>query len=115
MPLGQGQLSYPDEAEARAAVRRELDWVEANVCNKKPGSSSEHLLTPTISNCQQFVATAPPPGQGTSADNVQRKSVCRVAFCLKLNFASIAPHYPNPQTAAFCQLISIDNKIDNAR
>lgn len=57
------QPAFPDEAEARAAVARELEWIEQHVQADKP-----------VDECQQFACTAPGPGsEGTDA-RLQRES-----------------------------------------
>lgn len=54
------QSSYPDEAEARAAVERELKWVEENVLGSV-GSGDGAVKEKRVEDCQTFVTTAPGP------------------------------------------------------
>ncbi|KAI0737478.1 lariat debranching enzyme, C-terminal domain-containing protein [Daedaleopsis nitida] len=88
MSLTHGQAAYPDEAAARAAVRREREWVDAHVFAAKPEGVAR------IDDVQQFVVTAPGPGEEGTLGRVQ------------------PPYYPNPQTAAFCAMLQIENKVD---
>ncbi|EMD34237.1 hypothetical protein CERSUDRAFT_86365 [Gelatoporia subvermispora B] len=85
MSLERHQLPYPDEATARAAVQRELEWVKKHVLGDK-GSIR-------VGDVQKFEMTAPPPARRG-----------RVTEPLR--------HWPNPQTAAFCAMLEIENKID---
>lgn len=66
------QRAFPQEAEARKMVAKELEWVMRNV----PGKVGEHFL---VSECQTFVQTAPGPGNEGSAKNQQRVSVSQVS------------------------------------
>lgn len=77
------QRPFPDEAEAREMVRKELEWVKENVGSEK-----------TVESCQQFCLTA--PGPGSEGDQ-------------KLEQPAM---YPNPQTRSFCQLLGIEDKIN---
>ncbi|KAK0488928.1 lariat debranching enzyme, C-terminal domain-containing protein [Armillaria novae-zelandiae] len=77
------QRPFPDEAEAREMVRKELEWVKENVGSEK-----------TVESCQQFCVTA--PGPGSEGDQ-------------KLEQPAM---YPNPQTRSFCQLLGIEDKIN---
>ncbi|CCM04282.1 uncharacterized protein FIBRA_06453 [Fibroporia radiculosa] len=86
MPLNRLQMSYPAETEARKAVEKELEWVRRHVL---PESGIKK-----VDDCQTFITSAPPPG----SEGASRKQQ--------------PPHYPNPQTAAFCSMLEIDNKID---
>ena len=112
MSLDTKQMAYPDEAEARAAVQRELEWVRSNVYNIPAGTSGDTPLIKTIDSCQHFAVTAPPPEQCTGPDNMQRKDIYFCSLDAYSMLISLAPHFPNPQTAAFCQLLGIENKID---
>lgn len=49
------QRAFPDEAEARAMIAKELEWVDANV------KKSEEGVIP-VDDWQTFVVTAPGPG-----------------------------------------------------
>ncbi|KAF9463446.1 DBR1-domain-containing protein [Collybia nuda] len=81
------QRTFPEEAEAREMVTRELEWVMQNV----PRKVGEQLL---VSECQIFAQTAPGPGSEGSAKNQQ------------------PPWYTNPQTEAFCSMLELKNKIN---
>ncbi|KAJ3557405.1 hypothetical protein NM688_g1488 [Phlebia brevispora] len=97
MSLGTNQLPYPNEVEARAAVQRELVWIKKHVYGISTSESSKDALmglSKTVESCQKFCITAPAHGQGAPENKTQ------------------PPHYPNPQTAAFCQMLGIENKID---
>ncbi|OCH87269.1 hypothetical protein OBBRIDRAFT_820718 [Obba rivulosa] len=85
MSLERHQYPYPDETAARAAVQRELEWVKKNVIGEK-GSLR-------VSDVQKFEMTAPPPPRKGRTLEPSR-------------------HWPNPQTAAFCSMLQIENKID---
>lgn len=136
MPLGLKQGAYPDEADARAAVAEALTWVAENVLaetsdrSAAPNDSASaagdaandiagtpapaaaaaatqetappeavlrRTTTKRIDEVQQFVVSAPPPGQDGSRGRTQ------------------PPYYPNPQTAAFCSLLGIENRVDVAQ
>jgi len=86
MSTGLNQLSYPDESTARAAIEKDLEWVK------------EHVKAMKVEECQAFVVTAPPPI--LTADNGDA------------SLREQPPHYPNPQTQAFCSMLEIENKID---
>ncbi|EIW61118.1 DBR1-domain-containing protein [Trametes versicolor FP-101664 SS1] len=77
------QKGYPDESPARAAVADALEWVRAHV----PAGGA-----PRVEDVQQFVMVAP----GPAADEPRAPP----------------PYYPNPQTAAFCAMLQIENKVD---
>ncbi|KAK7678998.1 hypothetical protein QCA50_017941 [Cerrena zonata] len=94
MPTTRNQLSYPSEAQAREACQRELDWVKAHIF-ATPQSNGKGIKT--IEDVQQFAKTAPAPGE-PGADGRQQP-----------------PYYPNPQTAAFCAMLDIENKVDLLR
>lgn len=59
------QKPFPEETEARELVRKELDWVKDNV-------NGDSLL---VARCQQFIPTAPGPGNEGSAKYQQRTSI----------------------------------------
>lgn len=85
MSVGPNQMAYPDEAEARGAVQRELEWVKENVYGlphgNTEGNSTLSSLVKTVGSCQKFTITAPGPGTATGPDNVQREFTFRL--CLK--------------------------------
>ncbi|KIL68422.1 hypothetical protein M378DRAFT_158220 [Amanita muscaria Koide BX008] len=82
------QRQFPDEDGARRMVSEELEWVKNNIPKKLADNYG-------VSACQTFRMTAPGPV------NTQ------------LNGRSVQPPYfPNPQTAAFCEMLEIENKID---
>ncbi|KAI0736378.1 DBR1-domain-containing protein [Fomitopsis betulina] len=84
MPTGPSQLAYPIEDAARAAVETEVAWV------------NEHVHSLKVDDCQAFTIKAPPPGPSDNPSLRQQQP----------------PHYPNPQTHAFCAMLDIENKID---
>lgn len=64
-------IPYPDEAQAREAVQRELEWVRNNVI--KAGEEGGVRI---VEDCQQFVITAPGPagdGEGKAERRQQRE------------------------------------------
>lgn len=69
MSLAHAQLAYPDEAAARAAVQLEREWVSAHVFAGKPESVAR------VDDVQQFVITAPGPGEEGTLARVQRESL----------------------------------------
>ncbi|KZT66668.1 DBR1-domain-containing protein [Daedalea quercina L-15889] len=84
MSTGPNQLSYPEEGTVRTAVEKELTWVH------------EHVKMLKVEESQTFVVTAPPPSDDENSILRQQQP----------------PHYPNPQTQAFCEMLEIENKID---
>ncbi|KAF9493420.1 DBR1-domain-containing protein [Pleurotus eryngii] len=84
------QLPFPEEAEARAMVAKELAWVEANL----NGGNGSDGRCKNVQECQQFVMTAPGPG----AEGGQARQQ--------------PPAYRNPQTDAFCTMLSLQCKIN---
>ncbi|KAI0365163.1 DBR1-domain-containing protein [Pilatotrama ljubarskyi] len=86
MSLGRQQASYPDEGPARDAVRQELDWVKEHLLAGKEGGVLK------VEDVQQFVMTAPGPAKDEPR--------------------APPPYYPNPQTAALCSMLQIENKVD---
>ncbi|KAF5340653.1 hypothetical protein D9611_007519 [Ephemerocybe angulata] len=82
------QRPFPEEAEARAMIAKELEWVNANVKRNDDG------VIP-VDDWQTFVQTAPGPGSEGA---------------LKFKQPDL---YPNPQTAAFCKFIDIPDKISS--
>ncbi|KAI0927747.1 hypothetical protein AcW2_003958 [Taiwanofungus camphoratus] len=86
MSLDHSQHPYPDEAEARAAVQNELEWVMKHVI------AGKHVRR--IDDCQKFVVNVPPPG--SEGPNKKQQP----------------PYYPNPQTEAFCSMLEVENKIN---
>ncbi|KAI0798630.1 DBR1-domain-containing protein [Irpex lacteus] len=95
MSTSRYQLRYPDEAEARAAVAQELKWVEENILTNVGEDESNKRREKRVDDCQTFVLTAPGP---QSPDRKVR--------------GAPPHHYPNPQTAAFCAMLGIENKVD---
>ncbi|KAF8626705.1 hypothetical protein AX15_004718 [Amanita polypyramis BW_CC] len=79
----QSQRPFPSEDDARKMVCKELKWVK-----KKLGDEYE------IAACQTFTISAPEP------DNIPPGA--RIAQ---------PPYYPNIQTAAFCALLEMENKV----
>ncbi|KAI1787743.1 DBR1-domain-containing protein [Ganoderma leucocontextum] len=88
MTLNRAQSSYPDEEPAREAVRQEMEWVKEHILSGKEGG------TVKVDDVQQFVMTA--PGPGSEGRDIKAQP----------------PYYPNPQTAAFCELLQIQNKVN---
>ncbi|OCH84157.1 hypothetical protein OBBRIDRAFT_891949 [Obba rivulosa] len=86
MSLERSQKKYPDEATMRAAVQRELEWVRENVMAGKDVLPLDEI--------QQVDLTAPPPG------------------FKKIRKRPPVKYWPNSQTAAFCSMLQIENKID---
>ncbi|KAH9859145.1 DBR1-domain-containing protein [Lenzites betulinus] len=86
MSLERRQSVYPDEAPAREAVTKELAWVKENLLKDKEGDVLK------VEDVQQFSQVAPGP-----ANDEPRTP---------------PPYYPNPQTAAFCTMLQIENKVD---
>jgi len=100
------QRPFPEEAEARTMIAKELEWVEKNV--KK---NDEGLIL--IDEWQTFAQTAPGPGS-EGADKFKQRKI--ITTCprrdMKLTpLRCAAPLYPNPQTAAFCKMLNIADKI----
>ncbi|KAI8974154.1 DBR1-domain-containing protein [Trametes punicea] len=85
MSLGRSQSTYPDEGPARDAVQQSLDWVKEHVLAGKGNGLAR------VDEVQQFVMTAPGPAKDEPK--------------------APPPYYPNPQTAAFCSMLQIENKI----
>ncbi|KAF9045383.1 lariat debranching enzyme, C-terminal domain-containing protein [Panaeolus papilionaceus] len=81
------QPAFPDEADARNMVARELDWVSKNI---KTDASGEI----PISDYQTFVMTAPGPGTEGQAKFQQ------------------PPWFTNSQTESFCRMLGVPNKIN---
>ncbi|KAI0820065.1 lariat debranching enzyme, C-terminal domain-containing protein [Trametes gibbosa] len=88
MSLERHQSTYPDEAPARDAVKEELAWVKEHLLK----DNSDSVLK--VEDVQQFATVAPGP-----ANDEPRAP---------------PPYYPNPQTAAFCTMLQIENKVDFA-
>ena len=91
----------------------------------------EHLLAGKeggvlkVEDVQQFVMTAPGPDPKNASSRQQRKCpvpclrcIMRVdagLYSLELCVCALgcaAPYFPNPQTAAFCAMLQIENKVD---
>ncbi|KAF8966394.1 lariat debranching enzyme, C-terminal domain-containing protein [Flammula alnicola] len=81
------QPPFPEEAEARALVAKELEWVKKNIKTNEQGEIP-------VSDHQTFVMTAPGPGSEGAAKFRQ------------------PPWFTNPQTEAFCRMLDIPNKIN---
>ncbi|OSC96836.1 DBR1-domain-containing protein [Trametes coccinea BRFM310] len=86
MSLERRQGTYPDEGSARESVREALVWVREHILKGKEGEGLK------VEEVQQFVTTAP----GPTTDKPRAPP----------------PYYPNPQTAAFCSMLQIENKVD---
>ncbi|KAH9885074.1 DBR1-domain-containing protein [Cubamyces lactineus] len=86
MSLERKQCTYPDEGPARDAVQQSLEWINAHLLAGKEDGQLK------VEDIQQFSMTAPGP-----ASNEPKTP---------------PPYYPNPQTAAFCSLLQIENKVD---
>lgn len=76
-----GMIPFPDEAQAREAVRRELEWVRSNVIQAEHdgGEGGGSGTVRVVEDCQQFVMTAPPPG-GDGASGRQQRTYCHYVF-----------------------------------
>ncbi|KAH0581213.1 hypothetical protein H2248_012330 [Termitomyces sp. 'cryptogamus'] len=91
LSLGRKQAPLPDEAEARASVERELQWVNEHVPKKLGGKWA-------VEKCQKFVKTAmsvSPRETGRMKSRTRGPST-----------------YTNPQTVALCDLLEMPNKIN---
>lgn len=101
------QLPFPEEADARAMVSKELDWVMKNVKTK-------YGDTMPVSECQTFAPTAPGPGtEGAEKYRQREPSMINSVGAHLTPFISIlAPWYTNPQTVAFCAMLELENKIN---
>lgn len=87
MTLTQSQHgSYPEHEAAIEAVGRELEWVKQNLAE---GGHQD------VSDAQTFVMTATGPTPETQMAKEQQPA-----------------YFPNPQTAALCSMLQIDNKVD---
>ncbi|KAI0792622.1 DBR1-domain-containing protein [Abortiporus biennis] len=82
------QLPYPDEPTARAMVAQQLEWVLKNVGTDK-----------RVTDVQVFEEVAPGPSNEKEQGRNKQQP----------------PYYPNPQTAAFCKMLDIENKVDAGR
>ena len=67
MSLARTQATYPDEVPARAAVARELEWVQAHILAGKEGEVVK------VEDVQQFVMTAPGPIEKDLQARMQRE------------------------------------------
>ena len=67
MSLARPQATYPDEVPARAAVARELEWVQAHILAGKEGEVVK------VEDVQQFVMTAPGPIEKDPQARMQRE------------------------------------------
>ncbi|PSR70665.1 hypothetical protein PHLCEN_2v13470 [Hermanssonia centrifuga] len=68
MSVSRNQLTYPDEADARSAVKQEIEWVRANLYGIVSGTGSEQEINrkteladmvKAVESCQRFEITAP--------------------------------------------------------
>ncbi|KAG6807973.1 hypothetical protein H0H92_005862 [Tricholoma furcatifolium] len=90
LSLSRMQASFPKEADARALVARELQWVNENVPAKLDGGWA-------VADCQKFVQTASPIASTESG---------------RMKAGITQPSaYTNPQTEALCKMLNIQNKI----
>ncbi len=113
MSTSRYQLRYPDEAEARAAVAQELKWVEENILTNVGENESNKRREKRVDDCQTFVLTAPgPQSPDRKVRGAPRKSFTVWISDFILTVSPLAHHYPNPQTAAFCAMLGIENKVD---
>ncbi|KXN81195.1 Peptidoglycan-N-acetylglucosamine deacetylase [Leucoagaricus sp. SymC.cos] len=87
------QPAFPEENEAREAVAKALQWVVENLQKGDPPRALP------ISNIQTFVQTAPAPISPSPSQRVNENE-------------PQPPAYSNPQTEAFCRMLSIKNKIN---
>lgn len=76
MPTENMQLPYPNEAQAREAVERNLEWVNNNVLTSSASGGKGIKL---IEDVQQFVKTAPVPGDPGADGRQQREYSSRHA------------------------------------
>ncbi len=79
MSVSRNQLTYPDEADARSAVKQEIEWVRANLYGIISGTGSEQEINrktesadmvKAVESCQRFEITAP---GGAVGGNSQRE------------------------------------------
>ncbi len=77
------QQPFPEEAEARAMVAKELAWVTSNL-NGGNGSDGSRK---SVEECQQFVMTAPGPGAEGGQPRQQR--TCFLLFLRALPFVHL--------------------------
>ncbi|EMD34232.1 hypothetical protein CERSUDRAFT_97491 [Gelatoporia subvermispora B] len=87
MSLELKAAKIPDEATMRAAVQRELAWVQEHVMAGRDVLPLEEV--------QQCDTTAPPPG----FKKIRKKPPVK--------------YWPNAQTAAYCKMLQIENNIDS--
>lgn len=94
---------YPDHPAAIEAVARGVKWVKKNLAE---GGRQE------IKDVQTFVITATGPTPETQKAKGQQREV--IAFSKTEAYIDVfaADYFPNPQTAAFCSMLQIDNKVD---
>ncbi len=69
MSLARTQSPYPEEAAARAAVARELEWVKTHVLDGKDGGVAR------VEDVQQFAMIAPGPSREEEKTRMQRTCV----------------------------------------
>jgi lariat debranching enzyme len=95
--------SYPDHQAAIEAISRELEWVKENL----PDGGRQD-----INNVQAFVITATGPTPETQTAKGQQRGVIMFSKPRRNVDMLTADYFPNPQTAAFCSMLQIDNKVD---
>ncbi|KAG2016515.1 lariat debranching enzyme [Coprinopsis cinerea AmutBmut pab1-1] len=110
------QRGFPGEEEARAMVAKEREWVEVNLIKASGGGGESSDSIPSaggavsgsvkheqrllkVEDVQVFEKTAPGPCAETEGANRNRQP----------------PHYPNPQTVAFCKMLGIEDKVNMGR
>ena len=114
MSTAHNQSTYLPEDAARRAVAESLEWVRREVLGGGDAASTKR-----VEDVQQFVVTAPIQGEPGSTGKQQRASFVPL-LGHRVNRADVfcvwtAPYYRNPQTAAFCAMLGIENKVDLGR
>jgi hypothetical protein len=86
-------------------VGKELAWITKHIPQQ---------LGPdyAILECQKFSLTAPGPDDMPLDRNGKRKYSSMIIRGIGLWCTSLAPYYPNAQTAALCSLLEMENKIE---
>jgi len=94
---------YPDHPAAIEAVARDMEWAKQNLAE---GGRQE------IKDVQTFVITATGPTPETKKAKGRQREL--IAFSKTGAYTDVltADYFPNPQTAAFCSMLQIDNKVD---
>ncbi|KAI0093086.1 lariat debranching enzyme, C-terminal domain-containing protein [Irpex rosettiformis] len=116
MSTSRYQLRYPDESEARAAVAKELKWVEENVLTGNV-NGEDGRREKRVDECQTFVMTAP----GPQSPNKKMKGPPReyhvprrVRLCQLCNFQRTISRTLKPQHSVLCLALKtrlIDDSI----